>query len=69
MVNPDGSPLTYRTATHGVERPHWKDAEDAEFDRLLDKARRPLVPVKTTVERVTSVGATMSRIVSQSMCI
>eukprot|EP01036_Dinobryon_divergens_P061842 gene61842-biopygen29750 len=35
-VNPDGSPLTYRTATHGAERPHWKDAEDAEFDRLLD---------------------------------
>ncbi len=35
-VNPDGSPLSYKTATHGPDRPSWKDAEDAEFDRLLD---------------------------------
>jgi hypothetical protein len=35
-VNPDGSPLSYRTATRGPDRPSWKEAEDAEFDRLLD---------------------------------
>ena len=34
-VNPDGTPLTYQTATHGAERPHWKTAEDTEIDRLL----------------------------------
>jgi hypothetical protein len=35
-VNPDGSPLTFRTAKDGPERPNWQDAEDAEIDRLLD---------------------------------
>jgi hypothetical protein len=34
-VNPDGSPLTYRTATHGKESDQWKNAEDTEIDRLL----------------------------------
>ena len=34
-VNPDGSPLTFRTAKDGPERPNWQDAEDAEIDRLL----------------------------------
>ena len=34
-VNPDGSPLTYRTATHGDDSEKWKDAEDTEIDRLL----------------------------------
>ena len=37
-VNPDGSPLTYQSATHGAERPNWKNAEDAEIDRLLATA-------------------------------
>ena len=35
-VNPDGSPLTYRTATHGPESEDWQTAEAAEIDRLLD---------------------------------
>jgi len=35
-VNPDGSPLTFRTAVHGAERESWKDAEDTEISRLLD---------------------------------
>ena len=35
-VNPDGSPLTFRTAVHGAERDSWKNAEDIEISRLLD---------------------------------
>ena len=35
-VNPDGSPLTYCTATHGSESADWHAAEAAEIDRLLD---------------------------------
>ena len=35
-VNPDGSPLTYRTAKHGAERSDWQGAEDTEWDRLFD---------------------------------
>jgi hypothetical protein len=35
-VNSDGSPLTYRTATHGPESADWHAAEAAEIDRLLD---------------------------------
>ena len=35
-VNPDGSPLTYRTATHGEESEKWKDEEDTEIDSLLE---------------------------------
>ena len=35
-VNPDGSPLTYRTAKHGAERSDWQGAEDSEWDRLFD---------------------------------
>ena len=35
-VNLDGSPLTFKTAKHGAERPHWQEAEDAEIDRLID---------------------------------
>ena len=34
-VNPDGSPLTYRTATHGADSADWLKAEDTEWDRLL----------------------------------
>ena len=34
-VNPDGSPLTFRTATRGIDRPSWKVAEDTEISRLL----------------------------------
>jgi hypothetical protein len=30
-VNPDGSPLTFRTAVHGAERESWKDTEDTEI--------------------------------------
>ena len=37
-VNPDGSPLTFRTAKHGADRPQWQDAEDTEIDRLLATA-------------------------------
>jgi hypothetical protein len=37
-VNPDSSPLTYRTATHGPESADWHAAEAAEIDRLLDTA-------------------------------
>ena len=32
---PDGSPLTYRAAKHGIDAPHWLAAESAEFDRLF----------------------------------
>eukprot|EP01036_Dinobryon_divergens_P033664 gene33664-biopygen26658 len=35
-VNLDGSPLTFKTAKHGAERPHWQDAKDAEIDRLIE---------------------------------
>jgi hypothetical protein len=35
-VNLDGSPLTFKTAKHGAERPHWQDAEDVEINRLID---------------------------------
>ena len=35
-VNLDGSPLTFKTAKHGAERPNWQDAEDVEIDRLID---------------------------------
>ena len=34
-VNPDGSPLTFRTATRGIDRPSWKVAEDTEISRLV----------------------------------
>ena len=34
-VNPDGSPLTYRTATHGPESEDWHTAEATEIDHLL----------------------------------
>jgi hypothetical protein len=34
-VNPDGSPLTYRTATHDPESGDWLTAEAAEIDHLL----------------------------------
>ena len=37
-VNPDGSPLTFRTAVHGAERDSWKEAEDTEISRLIDTA-------------------------------
>ena len=35
-ISLDGSPLTFKTAKHGAERPHWQDAEDAEIDRLIE---------------------------------
>jgi hypothetical protein len=35
-VNPNGSPLTYRTATHGIDSADWLKAEDTEWDRLLE---------------------------------
>jgi hypothetical protein len=42
-VNPDGSPLTYRTATRGEESEQWKSAEDTEKDRLLEtKTMHPI---------------------------
>ena len=42
-VNPDGSPLTYRTATRGEESEQWKNAEDTEKDRLLEtKTMHPI---------------------------
>jgi hypothetical protein len=34
-VNLDNSPLTYRTATHGLDSEDWHIAEAAEIDRLL----------------------------------
>ena len=34
-VNPDGSPLTYRTATTDAESKDWNDAEEAEIDLLI----------------------------------
>ncbi len=34
-VNPDDSPLTYRTATHGPKSDVWNAAEAAEIDRFL----------------------------------
>jgi hypothetical protein len=42
-VNPDGSPLTYRTATHGLDSANWQLAEDQEIDRLLQtKTMHPI---------------------------
>jgi hypothetical protein len=35
-VNPDGSPLTYCTATHGADSADWLKAEHTEWDRLLE---------------------------------
>ena len=35
-VNPDGSPLTFRTTVHSAERNSWKNAEDTVISRLLD---------------------------------
>ena len=39
-LNPDGSPLTFRTAVHGAERDSWKNAEDTEISRLLNTTTR-----------------------------
>ena len=35
-VNPDGSPLTYCTATHGADSADWLKAEHTEWDSLLE---------------------------------
>ncbi len=35
-VNPDGLPLTYRTATHGTDSADWLTAKDTEWDRFLE---------------------------------
>ena len=41
--NPDGSPLTFRSALNGPNQQQWKAAEDAEISRLLDtKTMHPI---------------------------
>jgi hypothetical protein len=42
-VNPDGFPLTYRTATRVEKSEQWKNAEDTEIDRLLETKTMHLI--------------------------